>query len=175
MIGDVAEGTVLQRRRYGLHMTLGDLAEKTGIPIEVIDGYEEGRVSLTDDQKKRIAEVISDRVHKFAEPDQSAKQDAGKPRLSLVPPQILYEIEKVRRYGCGKYPDGGVDNWRLVEPQRYFEAYLRHTVKAWMNGPLARDPESGLMHIAHAACNLAFYFTLMADTSKKEGTTERGD
>ena len=89
--------------------------------------------------------------------DQNAKSDAGKPTLSLVPPQIIYEIEKIRSYGNAKYHDP--DNWKTVEPERYWEATPRHIVAAW-NDYKAVDPESGLLHIAHAACNLAFLFEL---------------
>lgn len=90
--------------------------------------------------------------------DQSAKADAGKPILTSVPPQIIYEIEQVRAYGTVKY--GDVDNWKNVSIERYWEAVLRHTLAAW-NDVEAVDEESGLKHIAHAACNLAFIMELM--------------
>ena len=32
--------------------------------------------------------------------DNSAKADAGKPRLSLVPRKIIWAIAKIREYGC---------------------------------------------------------------------------
>lgn len=34
--------------------------------------------------------------------DQAAKADAGKPQLTLVPPQILYDVAEVREYGIKK-------------------------------------------------------------------------
>ena len=34
--------------------------------------------------------------------DQTIKADAGKPRLTLVPQQIIYDIAKVREYGLAK-------------------------------------------------------------------------
>ena len=55
-------------------------------------------------------------------------------------------------YGCRKYPE---DSWKDVEPQRYWEAALRHMLAAWKDYR-AVDPESGLPHIWHIACNLAF-------------------
>lgn len=39
--------------------------------------------------------------------DQSAKADAGKPKLSLVPVEIIRDIARIREYGNGKYPEGG--------------------------------------------------------------------
>lgn len=91
-------------------------------------------------------------------PNQDAKADAGKMRPSLVPPEIITAIAKVREYGCRKYSDP--DNWKRVEPQRYWEAYLRHTIAAWEDYTSV-DPESGLMHIEHAATNLAFLLALI--------------
>lgn len=96
-------------------------------------------------------------------PNQEAKADAGKPRLTLVPMQIVWEIEKIRDYGNRKYPEGGKDNWRRVEPERHFEAFLRHVVKAWDGDHLQIDPESGFLHLSHAACDLAFFFELIKE------------
>ena len=87
--------------------------------------------------------------------NQTAKADAGKPRLTLVPLQILYDIARVREYGCNKYPDGGVDNWRQVEVERYRDAAFRHFV-AYIQNPASVDSESGLPHRWHLECNLAF-------------------
>ena len=89
-----------------------------------------------------------------------AKDDAGKLRLTLVPRQIIYAIAEIREYGCRKYPHGGVDNWKTVEPDRYFDALARHILAAW-NDHTAKDPESGYMHLKHAACNLAFLLELI--------------
>ena len=84
---------------------------------------------------------------------QVAKADAGKPRPSLVPPALVRGVAAVREYGCAKYHDP--ENWRKVEPQRYWDAALRHALAAW-DDYTARDEESGLPHIWHMACNLAF-------------------
>lgn len=92
--------------------------------------------------------------------DQTAKADAGKPDLTLVPTQIVYEIEKIRRYGTEKYGDR--DNWKRVSIDRYWQATLRHILQAWDDiGSV--DEESGLLHISHAACNIAFILELMKE------------
>lgn len=88
--------------------------------------------------------------------EECGKDDASKPIFSRVPPEIILAIEKVREYGCQKYPE---DSWKAVEPQRYWEAVLRHMVAAW-NDYKAVDQESGLPHIWHVACNLAFIMAL---------------
>ena len=97
-----------------------------------------------------------DNTHK----DQSAKADAGKPILSLVPKQIIYEIEKVRSFGVKKYKEP--DNWKKVDIERYHEALLRHTLAVWEDVN-ARDKESGLLHLSHIACNVAFLLEMMKD------------
>lgn len=87
--------------------------------------------------------------------DQQAKADAGKPRLTLVPHRILFDIAAIREYGNRKYPEGGPDNWKQVEPQRYKDAAFRHFM-AYLAAPHGKDPESGLPHLWHLACNIAF-------------------
>lgn len=89
---------------------------------------------------------------------QTAKADAGKPRLSLVPTQIIHDIAAVREYGTAKY--GDPENWRQVELQRYVDAAYRHWIE-FVKDQNSRDEESGLLHIQHAACNVAFICELM--------------
>ena len=85
--------------------------------------------------------------------NQKIKADEGKPKLSLVPWQIVYDIARVREYGNQKYGDS--ESWREVEPERYIDALLRHTL-AFASDPFGRDGESGLPHLWHVATNVAF-------------------
>lgn len=86
--------------------------------------------------------------------DQTAKADAGKPRLTLVPRQILFDIARVREYAVNtKYKDP--DNWKKVEVERYRDAMFRHLC-AYLDDPHGIDEESGLSHLAHLATNVAF-------------------
>lgn len=109
--------------------------------------------------------------------NQSAKADKGKPRLSLVPPELIYAVARVREYGNSKYPQGGENNWRTVEPRRYIDALLRHIYK-YIENPDSVDEESGLSHLDHAGCNIAFLIALEGDVRgcnaevKKEGRSE---
>lgn len=96
------------------------------------------------------------------EPDQKAKADAGKPRVSLVPSQIIYDIARIREYGNKKYPEGGKDNWKRVEIERYRDAAYRHLL-AYIDDPHGVDEESGLPHLWHLACNVAFLCELEQD------------
>ena len=85
-------------------------------------------------------------------PDQQAKADAGKPRPTLVPVSLIEAVTAVRMYGNEKYHDP--ENWRQVEPQRYQDALYRHWL-SYLKGEKC-DPESGLPHLWHLACNAAF-------------------
>lgn len=106
--------------------------------------------------------VSANKIKQFMEkvslefmPNQTAKADAGKLQISLVPTQIIKDIAEVRMYGNAKYPEGGPDNWRQVEAIRYRDALLRHLLE-YIKNPDSIDEESGLYHLQHAACNLAF-------------------
>lgn len=85
------------------------------------------------------------------------KADRGKPHPSYVPVELIQAVMEVREYGNAKY--GSPDNWRRVEPERYHEALLRHVLAMW-NDPYSVDSESGLLHLAHVACNAAFLLAL---------------
>jgi hypothetical protein len=84
---------------------------------------------------------------------QSAKKDAGKLQLTLVPRQIIRDIAEVRMYGNSKYDDP--DSWKTVAVERYRDAAFRHFL-AYLDNPDGLDAESGLPHLAHLACNIAF-------------------
>jgi hypothetical protein len=91
--------------------------------------------------------------------DQSAKADAGKLPISLCPTQIIRDIAVVRAYGNKKY--GSSDNWKTVEMRRYVDALLRHALE-FVDNPESVDPESGIPHYKHMACNMAFICEMMA-------------
>ena len=99
--------------------------------------------------------------------NQTAKQDAGKPRLTLVPPQIIWDIAEIREYGCRKY--GDPENWKQVGIERYRDAAFRHFM-AYLADPKGVDEESGIEHYKHLACNLAFICEM-----EKEGQDEQSD
>ena len=96
-------------------------------------------------------------------PDQQAKADQGKPCPSLCLVSLIDAVTAVRMFGLKKYHDP--DSWKQVEPERYHQAMLRHILAAW-NDPYKRDPESGLPHIAHVACNIAFLLEMKKEEEK---------
>lgn len=85
--------------------------------------------------------------------DQSAKADAGKLPLTLVPREIIRAIAAIRQYGTEKY--GDPENWRKVSKERYRDAAFRHFL-SYLDDPDGVDKESGLPHLWHLACNIAF-------------------
>ena len=81
------------------------------------------------------------------------KDDTGKNRLDLIEPEFIESVGKVLTFGASKYEP---NNWQNVEDgeDRYYAAALRHLM-AYRRGE-EKDPESGLSHLEHAACNIMF-------------------
>ena len=79
----------------------------------------------------------------------------GSVNIEHVPIEIIRAIRETRLYGIRKYPDGGVDNWKTVEIERYRDAAFRHFL-AYLDDPHGVDRESGLPHLWHLVTNLAF-------------------
>jgi len=94
------------------------------------------------------------------------KYDAGKPRMSLLPMNAITEVAKVMTFGAKKYAPNG---WKSLEDtNRYVDALLRHIAALDMGETL--DPETGLPHIAHVACNALFltHFHLEENNGQKK-------
>lgn len=82
-----------------------------------------------------------------------AKADRGKPSVGMIFeyfPRALLEVARVADFGARKYTRGG---WLTVEngKVRYADAGGRHVLYEHIDGPI--DPESQLLHKAHAAWN----------------------
>lgn len=88
------------------------------------------------------------------------KFDDNKPRLDLVPPELIEAVGIVRTYGVSKYGDS--ESWKQVEPYRYRAALMRH-ICLYLEEPDGVDAESGLPHLWHIACNVAFLIALNAE------------
>ena len=123
-------------------------------------------------------EILREQVRDFMgivkETDYHAKQDYGKAKLSLVPRRIIWDVAAIREYGNNKYPDGGPDNWRSVEPERYRDAAYRHFLR-YLDDPKSVDSESGLPHLWHLACNIAFLCEMEAENKKALRRSTRTD
>lgn len=104
------------------------------------------------------------------------KDDHGKARFELVPPEIVFAIARVLTFGASKYADR---NWELgMSWGRVFGALMRHlwawwggkgpTTKSFLFGEL--DDETGMSHLWHAACCIAF---LVAYEERGAGIDDR--
>jgi len=84
-----------------------------------------------------------------------AKFDQGKLRHDLVLPEFEDALAEVLTFGAQKY---AAHSWKNVPDLevRYYSALRRH-MNAWRAGEWL-DEESGLPHLAHAACNIYFLF-----------------
>ena len=79
-----------------------------------------------------------------------ARYNDGKADFSLIPLCTLEEEARVWQYGKEKY---AAWNWaKGMDWSIPFACLMRH-MAAWQRGEEC-DPESGLPHLAHAACNL---------------------
>jgi hypothetical protein len=83
------------------------------------------------------------------------KYDTDKPRLDLVPPEVIHATADVLTFGAEKYGDR---NWEAgMDWGRAYAALMRHML-AWWGGE-DKDPETGRSHLWHAQCCLAFLIT----------------
>lgn len=94
------------------------------------------------------------------------KYDGDKPIMSLLPFEALREVAKILTFGAKKYD---AHNWRKgMRWSRIESALLRHYERYAMGEDI--DPESGLLHTAHLACNALF---LLSYQLLKLGTDDR--
>ena len=71
-------------------------------------------------------------------------------------PEFIEAVGAVMTYGAKVYGEG---NYKKVEPKRYRAALMRHICK-WLKDPHGIDDDSGLPHLYHIACNVAFLLEL---------------
>lgn len=96
----------------------------------------------------------------------TVRADGGKPSVDLLPPKALLLMAQVLTKGADKY---GRVNWQAgMAWSRCYASCLRHLF-SWWSGE-TNDPETGLNHLAHAACNILF---LLEYTDKNTGTDDR--
>jgi hypothetical protein len=80
------------------------------------------------------------------------KYDAGKSPVDLIDPEFILGIGRVLAFGAKKYAPNG---WkRGMAVAKVLAAVMRHTL-ARIAGEI-NDPETGLPHMHHAACELMF-------------------
>ena len=115
------------------------------------------QVTLTEEQKQQLyvdANNILERAIK-AEKEyygKALKFDTDKLPLNLLSTEAMNQTAAVLKFGAQKYAE---HNWRKgFAWSRPLAAAMRH-LTAFNDGE-DRDPESGLSHLAHAACCIMF-------------------
>lgn len=110
----------------------------------VKDGEDAWREGLgVDPQYSRVAEDEPG-------PTKGIKHDQGKPDLSLIPSDVLWEVAEVLTHGAAVY---GKYNWtKGFDYTRLQAAVLRH-INQWARG-IEKDVDSGKSHLTHALCGL---------------------
>lgn len=104
-------------------------------------------------EKKRPKEK-KEKIKVELKETQAVRFNQDKVRFDLIPPEFIREIAEVLTFGATKYSP---DNWKGFNKQQQEEikaSLLRH-IYAYLEGE-EFDQESGLHHLAHAGCNLAF-------------------
>lgn len=80
------------------------------------------------------------------------KHDQAKPRWDLLPFDAAARVVDVLTFGAVKYGDR---NWeRGLDYGRVYAAAMRHLTAWWARED--KDPETGIEHLAHAACCCLF-------------------
>lgn len=93
------------------------------------------------------------------------KKDEGKPRMDLIPPELVFALATILALGAKKYTDR---NWeRGMDWGRVYAACMRHlwawwggrgqTSKSFLFGDL--DDESKYSHLWHALACITFLVT----------------
>lgn len=85
---------------------------------------------------------------------EAIKHDQNKPDWNLIEFEFIGLMVEVMTFGAKKYAP---NNWKGLQPERVFSALMRH-INASLNEEL--DKESGVDHLAHAACNLMMLWYL---------------
>lgn len=92
--------------------------------------------------------------------NEGRKDDQEKVRLELVPPELITGVGEVLTFGAKKYEDR---NWEKgMKWGRVYGALMRHLWSWWAPWEDDCDPETGLSHLWHAGCCIAFLITYEA-------------
>ena len=99
---------------------------------------------------------------------EGTKYDVGKVRYELLPAEMLDGVSQVLTFGASKYDDRNWEKGMLWS--RVFGALMRHLWAWWNPLTLSEDEETGMSHLWHAGCCIAFLITYEA---RGVGTDDR--
>lgn len=97
--------------------------------------------------------------------------DEGKPPLAMLPSAGIRAVAQVQSFGHKKYHD--FHNFRKgIQHSRAISCAIRHLM-AHMDGE-SKDPESGELHLAHAACRILFLIQNINDKTDIDDRFKKG-
>lgn len=101
---------------------------------------------------KQSTEKSLDKEDKKIETQGALRYDSDKPRMDLLSPIALEGTAQILTFGAKKY---AANNWRKgMDWNRCISSAMRH-LNQFQKGE-DYDPESGLPHLDHLACNIMF-------------------
>lgn len=137
-----------------------DRFKKPAVANDPFDAKEARRIMT---EMKEMAEAIAEVKSDFQQFETGAqKQTGNKLRLDLVRPSLEEGVAEVLGFGASKYGDR---NWEKGIPYLTVLAAARRHINQFIKGENL-DHESGLSHIKHAVCNLAFLLEFIAKDRK---------
>lgn len=103
-------------------------------------------------QQTHGTQTVTTTIPKISGSGSGVKHDSDKLRVDLLPVDVLEGIASILTHGAKKYGDR---NWEGgIHFSRLYAATLRHLFAFWRGEDV--DHESGLLHLDHALCELAF-------------------
>ena len=113
---------------------------------------EQEAAQILESLKKLNQDVFNDAMKEFAPTGTALKFDNNKLPLHLLSTEAMNQTAAVLAFGAEKY---AAHNWRKgFVWSRPLSAAMRHITA--FNAGEDKDPESGLSHLAHAACCIMF-------------------
>ena len=115
------------------------------------------QITLTEAQEKQLHIDANDILERAVKAEKeyygtALKFDQNKLPLHLLSTEAMNQTAAVLKFGAQKYAE---HNWRKgFDWSRPLSAAMRHITA--FNAGEDRDPESGLSHLAHAACCIMF-------------------
>lgn len=99
------------------------------------------------------------------------KNDSQKSRVDLIPARALELVGHVLGDGARKY---SASNWMICPESRRFIAAAQRHVLAHLRGEVS-DPDSGRLHLAHAASSLLIALDLWVAIGQTRSMEKRFD
>lgn len=111
-----------------------------------------GKLPSVDWDDKTTATPLADLLalkEKGFDPAVGGRADHGKPRVDLIPPEVLLELGKLYAYGAAKYEE---NNWLKGMDYTRMLASLKRHLFAFESGQTT-DLENGLHHLVAVIWN----------------------